>query len=386
VIRRYGASFLANHGGRLCPRQRQALRALRDCRTAALGGRVLRCNHCQAQTCLYNSCRDRHCPKCQGWQRAKWVEQRRRQLLPVEYFHVVFTVPHELAAIAQAHPAAFYRVLFSAVRETLLELAADPKHLGAALGGLMVLHTWGQNLSLHPHVHVVVPGGGLSADGTRWISCPAGFFLPVKVLSRLFRGKLLAKLKEEYRKGLKWTGSLARLANPPQFSRFLTALYRREWVVYSKPPFGGPEQVLKYLARYTHRVAISNERIESLEDGRVTFRYKDYTGGGRWRRLTLDAHEFLRRFLLHILPKGLMRIRTFGLLANRCVAAKLARCRQLLALPPAETGHTAAPHEPPAARDLPAARDSEQPCPQCGRGVLEVVEQFRRPPPIWDSS
>jgi hypothetical protein len=371
VIRRYGASFLATHGRRLCRRQRQALRALRDCRTAALGGHVLRCSHCQAQTCLYNSCRDRHCPKCQGWQRAAWVEQRRQQLLPVEYFHVVFTVPQELAPIAQAHPATFYRLLFSAVRETLLEVAADSKHLGAAIGGLMVLHTWGQNLVLHPHVHVVVPGGGLSAEGTKWISCPRGFFLPVKVLSRLFRGKLLAKLKQEHGQGMKWTGHLSHLANARQLAGFLSPLYRAEWVVYAKPPFGGPEQVLKYLARYTHRVAISNERIESLENGQVTFRYKDYAGGSRWRRMTLDAHEFLRRFLLHVLPKGLMRIRTFGFLANRCVAEKLTLCRQLLAAEPvmADEGEE---------RSQRPCRFEPQLCPKCGQGVLEIVHEFCR--------
>jgi hypothetical protein len=353
---------------------------LRDCRTAALGGRVLRCNHCGAETCLYNSCCDRHCPKCQGWERRKWVEERRDQLLPVEYFHVVFTVPHDLAAIAQAHPAMFYRLLLCAVRETLLEVAADPKHLGAAIGGLMVLHTWGQNLGLHPHVHVVVPGGGLSPDGTRWISCPPGFFLPVKVLSRLFRGKLLAKLKQEYRLGLKWTGSLAYLANPRQFNHFLTSLYSIEWVVYSKPPFGGPEQVLKYLARYTHRVAISNERIESVEDGQVTFRYKDYAGNSRWRRMTLDAHEFLRRFLLHVLPKGLMRIRTFGFLANRCAAEKLALCRQLLAVPPKQALEVDEADNPLAFLFEP------QLCAQCGQGYLEMAEEFCRRVSIFDSS
>jgi hypothetical protein len=354
------------------------LRALRDCRTAALGGHVLRCSHCQAQTCLYNSCRDRHCPKCQGWRRAAWVEQRRQQLLPVEYFHVVFTVPHELAPIAQAHPAAFYRLLFNAVRETLLELASDPKHLGAAIGGLMVLHTWGQNLMLHPHVHVVVPGGGLSPRGTQWISCPRGFFLPVKVLSRVFRGKLLAKLKQEHAKGMQWKCGLSHLADPCQFADFLSPLYSAEWVVYAKPPFGGPEQVLKYLARYTHRVAISNERIESLEDGQVTFRYKDYAGGSRWRRMTLDASEFLRRFLLHILPKGLMRIRAFGFLANRCVAAKLALCRQLLAVEPIPADHVDGPKQR-------SCLLEPQLCPRCGQGFLEIVYEFCRHPRI-DSS
>jgi hypothetical protein len=380
VIRRYGAAFLARYGQRLCGRQRRVLRVLGECRTAALGGRVLRCNDCGAETCLYNSCRDRHCPKCQGTQRAKWVEDRRRQLLPVEYFHVVFTVPHDLAAVAQAHPAVFYRLLFRAVRETLLEVAGDPRHLGAEIGGLMVLHTWGQNLGLHPHVHVVVPGGGLSADHGRWVSCPRGFFLPVKVLSRVFRGKLLAGLKAEYQRGLKWTGQLAHLAEPRQFARWLTSLYAIDWVVYAKPPFGGAEQVLKYLARYTNRAAISNERIESIDDGQVTFRWKDYARGNRWRRLTLAADEFLRRFLLHVLPKGLQRVRTFGFLANRCAAAKLALCRRLLAVLvpdtslPAEAESLAeVPHQPPR-------------CPQCERGVLELVAELCRRIPIFDSS
>jgi Putative transposase/Transposase zinc-binding domain len=278
--------------------QRKVLAALAACRTADMGGHVHRCNACGSETPLYNSCGDRHCPQCQAGNRAAWLDARRDELLPVEYFHAVFTVPHELAALAAAHPSIFYNLLFQAVRETLLEIAATPRHLGAEIGGLMVLHTWGQNLELHPHVHVIVPGGGLSPDGTKWISCAPGFFLPVRVLSRLFRGKLLAFLKWEYNRGtLTWTGGLAPLSDPVQFTRLLTAMYQKAWVVYAKAPCGGPEQVLKYLARYTYRVAISNNRIESIDAGQVTFRYKDYAHGHRCRRMTLAADEFIRRFL-----------------------------------------------------------------------------------------
>ena len=288
----------------------------------------------------------------------------------------MFTVPHELAHLAVAHPATFYRLLFHAVRETLLEVAATPRHLGARIGGLMVLHTWGQSLELHPHVHVIVPGGGLSPDGTRWVNCPRGFFLPVKVLSRVFRGKLLAGLRTAYERGaLAWTGGLAHLAHPQQFSRFLAPLYQREWVVYAKPPVGGPEQALKYLARYTYRVAISNDRIERVGDGQVTFHYKDYRRPLRRRRMTLPAEEFLRRFLLHVLPKGFVRIRSFGLLANRGRSGHLARCRELLTAPAVETVS-----QPLAAADegnLPADEPSR--CPGCRQSILRLVECTSRP-------
>ena len=297
-----------------------------------MGGHIYRCQQCGGETPLYNSCGDRHCPKCQGRKRAAWLEARQAELLPVEYFHVVFTVPHQLAPAAQAHPADFYPLLFRAVRETLLEVGAAKEHLGAQLGGVMVLHTWGQTLELHPHVHAIVPGGGLALDGQSWKACPAGFFLPVEVLSRVFRGKLLDYFKQANQAGeLPWTGGLARLAQPEEFQQYLSDLYGRDWVVYAKPAANGPEAALKYLARYTYRVAIANNRLESLENGRVTFRYRDYTQDGRWRSMTLEAHEFLRRFLLHVLPKGLVRIRSFGFLASRHRAARLARCRELLA-------------------------------------------------------
>ncbi len=324
---------------------------------------------------MYNSCGDRHCPKCQGGARAAWLEERAKELLPVEYFHVVFSVPHELTPVAAAHPARFYTFLFHAVRETLLEIAATPRHLGAQLGGLMVLHTWGQTLERHPHVHVIVPGGGLSPDGTRWISCKPGFFLPVRVLSRLLRGKLLAFLRQAYDRGeLKWTGSLAPLADPRQFAQFLTPLYQKEWVVYAKPPFGGAEQALKYLARYTYRVAISNDRIESLADGQVTFRYKAYAHGHRWRRMTLTAHEFLRRFMQHVLPRGFVRIRSFGFLANAVRDKQLTRCRQLLQAP--DPVSTKASGE---LSVLSAPGDDRHRCPHCGQGTLELVLRTLRP-------
>ena len=340
-----------------------------------MGGHLQRCTACGTQTPVYNSCGNRHCPKCQAGDRAAWLEARRQELLPVEYFHVVFTVPHELAPLAAAHPTVFYNLLFRAVRETLLQVAATPRHLGAQIGGLMVLHTWGQTLELHPHVHVIVPGGGLSPDGTRWISCKPGFFLPVRVLSRLFRGKLLAFLRQVYeREKLAWTGGLAPLADPQQFARFLSPLYEKEWAVYAKPPHNGPEQALKYLARYTYRVAISNERIESLEDGQVTFRYKAYAHGHRLRRMTLTTHEFLRRFLQHVLPRGFVRIRSFGLLSHRGRDKRLAHCRQLLGHPEPEPGP--APGEPAACR---TEAEEITRCPDCGQGTLQPVARIPRP-------
>ena len=340
-----------------------------------MGGHLLRCTACNTQTPVYNSCGNRHCPKCQAGDRAAWLEARRQELLPVQYFHVVFTVPHELSPIAAAHPGVFYNILFRAVRETLLEIALNPRHLGAHIGGLMVLHTWGQALELHPHIHAIVPGGGLSPDGTRWVPCKPGFFLPVRVLSRLLRGKLLAFLRQAYDRGeLPWTGGLAAWADQREFLRFLTPLYQKEWAVYAKPPFGGAEQSLKYLARYTYRVAISNDRIESLEDDQVTFRYKDYAHGHRWRRMTLAAHEFLRRFVQHVLPRGFVRIRNFGLLANRGRGEQLALCRQLLGVPetPTETDSDAV-------FDSAAAEVETTHCPVCGQGTLMTVCRLPRP-------
>jgi hypothetical protein len=331
---------------------------------------------------MYNSCGDRHCPQCQGEQRGAWFAARQAELLPVEYFHVVFTVPDELTPLAAAHPQWFYNRLFQAVRETLLEVAATPRHLGARIGGQMVLHTWGQTLQLHPHVHVILPGGGLTDDG-QWKACPRGFFLPVKVLSRVFRGKLLALLRQSCESdGLPWTGGLSHLAQPAALLAFLRPLYAKEWNVYAKPPTGSAEQVLKYLARYTHRVAISNRRIEALSgDGQVTFTYKDYAHGNRVQRMTLPADEFLRRFSQHVLPRGFVRLRGFGLLANCARERNLARCRealgvaQIVADSPALAGELRADQD-----EATVCSSAAQPrCPCCGQATLRPIPSLPRP-------
>jgi hypothetical protein len=329
VIRQYGEAFLGLYGSGLSAAQRQALRDLASCRTAALGGHVERCLDCGHERLAYNSCRNRHCPKCQALARAHWLDRQAEQLLPVEYHHVVFTLPAELGAVALAHPAVVYDLLLRSAAAALREVAANRKRLGAALGVLLVLHTWGQSLHHHPHVHGVVTGGGLSCDAAgkvdaapRWVACRPGFLLPVRVLGRVFRGKFLAGLRAAIGAGA--------VAAPPGGAAWWSALYAQEWVVYSKPPFGGPAQVLKYLARYTHRVAISNARLVELCDGRVTFRCKDYGDGGRDKVLTLEAVEFLRRFVQHVLPKGFVKIRHYGLLANTQREARLGLCRRLL--------------------------------------------------------
>jgi hypothetical protein len=281
VVREHGDAFLDRYGNVLLPQQRRVLSDIAACRTATLGGHVEACDRCGHQRIAYNSCRNRHCPKCQAGAAAEWTEDRRAELLPVAYFHVVFTLPAVLGPIALQNPRVVYGLLFQAAAETLQQIAADPKHLGAEIGFLSVLHTWGQNLQHHPHVHCVVPGGGLALDGSRWIACRPRFFLPVRVLSRVFRGKFLARLRAAFEQGkLSFHGRLAALADPVEFRRRLAASARTEWVVYAKPPFGGPEQVLKYLARYTHRVAISNHRLLAQEGGKVTFRWKDYVNGG----------------------------------------------------------------------------------------------------------
>ena len=367
VIREHGKEFLAKYGAPLTVAQRKALRDLAACRTAALGGHVERCADCGHERIAYNSCRNRHCPKCQALARARWLDRQAEHLLPVEYHHVVFTLPAEVAALALANPALVYDLLMRSAAATLREVAANPKRLGAAVGVLMVLHTWGQNLHHHPHVHGVVSGGGLSCDATgkvdaspRWLACRPGFFLPVRVLSRVFRGKFLAGLAAAFDQGkLHLCGALHRLADPGCRTAWWKTLYAHDWVVYSKRPFGGPAQVLKYLARYTHRVAISNARLVELCDGRVTFRYKDYADDRRQKKMTLSADEFLRRFVQHVLPKGFVKIRHYGLLANSQRQARLALCRRLLlvvnltaALPGVETAPLT-PAPPPC-------------CPHCG--------------------
>jgi hypothetical protein len=338
VIRESGEAFLSRHGGGLSGTQIQTVRDLAQCRTQALGGHVERCLDCGRERIAYNSCRNRHCPKCQAMTRAHWLAEQARHLLPVEYFHVVFTLPAEIAELARVNRVALYDLLFQAAATTLREVAANPKRLGAQVGVLMVLHTWGQNLHHHPHVHAVVTGGGLACDerGTvlespRWVSCRKGFFLPVRVLSRVFRGKYLDGVRKLFAAGkLVLAGRWASLADPQAFARFLTPLYGKDWVVYAKRPFGGPKQVLKYLARYTHRVAISNSRLVDVADGRVTFRYKDYADKHRSKTMTVSADEFLRRFVQHVLPKGFVKIRHYGLLANRRREECLALCRRLL--------------------------------------------------------
>jgi Putative transposase/Transposase zinc-binding domain len=338
VIRQYGDAFLDRHGSRLSIAQRKALRDLAVCRTAALGGHVEHCLDCGHDRIAYNSCRNRHCPKCQALARAHWLDRQAAHLLPVEYHHVVFTLPAELGSLALANPAVLYDLLMRSAAATLRDVAANPQRLGAAVGVLMVVHTWGQNLHHHPHVHCVVTGGGLSCDSAgkidvspHWQACRPGFFLPVRVLSRVFRGKFLAGLWSLSDAGkLLLPGRLAALAEAPARAGCYASLCAKDWVVYAKSPFGGPAQVLRYLARYTHRVAISNSRLLDLDNGRVTFRYQDYADSRRHKTMTLDADEFLRRFVQHVLPSGFVKVRHYGLLANRHREARLAVCRRLL--------------------------------------------------------
>ena len=331
VFRRYGAAYRQRHAGSLSRGQRRVMSAIELCRTAALGGHLEECDSCGHQRPAYDSCRNRHCPKCQSLARAQWLQDRQAELLPVEYFHVVFTLPEEIAALAYQNKEVIYGLLFRAAAETLRTIAADPKHLGAEIGFLAVLHTWGQNLLFHPHLHCVVPGGGIAPDGQHWIACRPAFFLPVRVLSCLFRRLFLDDLQTAFDHGqLQFFSSLQRLRDPKAFAQYLAPLRKSEWVVYAKPPFGGPEQVLNYLGRYTHRVAISNHRLLDIDHGKVSFRYKDYRHQARQKTLTLEADEFIRRFLLHVLPEGFQRLRHYGFLSHRYRSAKLALCRRLL--------------------------------------------------------
>jgi len=368
IIRAAGRSFIENNRSWLTGLHRKVLSAIERCRTAALGGHKDQCSRCGYQAISYNSCRNRHCPNCQTNARDKWLAARQRELLPGSYVHVVFTLPHELVPLALHNKKLVYDLLFRTSAASLLEIAADPKHLGAQIGFLSVLHTWSQNLLLHPHVHCVIPAGGLSPDHELWVRPRYPFFLPVKVLSRVFRGKFVAGLKLMFQKGdLCLPGALQPLAQHKAFHAFLRTLFRHDWVVYAKPPFGGPEHVLHYLARYTHRVAISNHRLVSFAEGKVTFRWKDYAHGNKKRLMTLSAEEFLRRFLLHVLPRGFVRIRFFGLLANRRRSALLPLCRRLIddhsdSLTTAQTV-------------TPVSSSSGSICPLCG-GPMTVVERF----------
>jgi hypothetical protein len=376
VFRTHESAFLDEFGEILSPEQRRALHDITVCRTAALGGHVEECDQCGHQRIAYNSCRNRHCPKCQATAAAQWMEAREAELLPVEYFHVVFTLPSALAPIALQNQREVYGLLFRAAAETLQKIASDPKHLGAEIGVLAILHTWGQNLQHHPHVHCVVPGGGLALDGSRWVSCRPGFFLPVRVLSRVFRGKFLALLRSAFERGrLSFHGKLSALSDAGEFEHRLAESARPEWVVYAKPPFGGPEQVLKYLARYTHRVAISNQRLVDMEDGKVRFHWKDYAHKGAQKTMSLRAVEFIRRFLLHVLPSGFVRIRHYGFLANRVCQEKLALCRNLLGVETTPESVTSDPSTKPEETSEPQHAASV--CPSCGKGRMIIVETFR---------
>jgi len=349
--------------------ERRVLRDIARCRTAALGGHVEKCDRCSHIRVSYNSCRNRHCPKCQGSAREKWLSERAGELLPVQYFHVVFTIPHEVAAISLQNRKAIYSILFETSAKTVRQVAADPRHLGAEVGFLSVLHTWGQNLEHHPHVHLIVPGGGLSKDRDTWIPARDGFFLSVKVLARLFRGKFLAALKRLHRTGkLHLGGDLASLENPEKFREFMMSLYEKEWFVYSKPPFGGPEHVLKYLSRYTHRVAISNSRIVSFEDGEVSFLWKDYAHGCKRRIMTLSAVEFLRRFLTHVLPPGFVRIRHYGFLSNRHRSGMIELCRKLL-----DVKEGSSPTKSAESSTSTDRAEVDPPCPVCKSGRMLLV-------------
>jgi Putative transposase/Transposase zinc-binding domain len=366
IVRQHGDRFLETHRVWVTGQHRRVLRAIAQCRTAALGGHRDRCEQCAQPALSYNSCRDRHCPKCLTAARNAWVAAREQELLPVGYVHVVFTLPEPLARLALVNKRVVYDLLFQAAAQTLQQVAANPKRLGGDIGGLMVLHTWGQRLQHHPHVHCVVPMGSLSPERNRWIHARPRFFLPIPVLRQVYRGKLIAGLREAYRQGrLSFPGRLAPLKADVAFRAFLRSLYRQTWVVYAKPPFGSPAHVLHYLARYTHRVAISNHRLGTVTDDAVSFRWKDYRHGSQVRTLTLDIDEFLRRFLLHVLPKRFVRIRYFGFLASRCRTRGLPQCRQALA------GAPTPPVEPPVA----APPRMSWPCPRCG-APMRIVERL----------
>ena len=367
---------MARDGARLRSEQRQALRDLAACRTAALGGHEEGCDACGQRRFAYNSCRNRHCPKCQASARARWLEARQAELLDVPYFHVVFTLPAELGPLALANQRVVYAFLFQAAAATLLQIAAQPQHLGAKIGFLAVLHTWGQNLMHHPHLHCVVPAGGFSADGQRWIEGRPNFFLPVRILSRVFRGKFMALLKQAFRSGrLRCCGDPSSRADADAFERLLDRSVRTDWVVYAKPPFGGARQVLKYLARYTHRTAISNARLSAFDGERVAFQWKDYADGNQQKTMTLTSREFTRRFLMHVLPRGFTRIRYFGYLANRHRREKLAAARQLLGREahrlPAEP-----PPQPVASAEPADELDAVARCSVCSAGRMQRLTEL----------
>jgi predicted Zn-ribbon and HTH transcriptional regulator len=382
IFRAHGPAWRRANAGHVSLGQLKVMSAIERCRTAALGGHVAACQDCGHSHIAYNSCRNRHCPKCQGAAAKDWLAARQAELLPVEYYHVVFTLPAQIADIAYHNKAVVYDILFKAAAETLLRIAADPKHLGARIGMIAVLHTWGSAMTHHPHLHWIVPGGGISPDGKEWISCRPGFFLHVRVLSKLFRRLFLERLAAAHEAGrLQFFGDHAHLADGQAFAHFLDPLRDIDWVVYAKPPFAGPEAVLTYLSRYTHRVAISNSRLIALDDKKVTFKWKDYRAkdGDLHKTMALPIAEFIRRFLTHVLPQGFHRIRHYGLFANGGRTENLARARELLGMPAPEANdtHSADDTEPPALA---------QPCPHCG-GAMIIIETFepghppRAPPP-----
>jgi Putative transposase/Transposase zinc-binding domain len=369
IFRGHGVAWRQAHAGHVSLDQLKVMSAIEGCRTAALGGHVARCEDCAYTTIAYNSCRNRHCPKCQGAAAKQWLADREADLLPVPYYHVVFTLPAAIAAIAYQNKAVLYDLLFKVSAETMLTIAADPKHLGGRIAITSVLHTWGSAMTHHPHVHMIVPGGGISLDDKRWVSCRPGFFLSVRVLARLFRRLFLEKLMAAHHAGrLSFFGDHAPLTACRAFTAYLRPLRKIEWVVYSKRPFGGPEAVLAYLSRYTHRVAISNTRLISVDDDGVTFKWKDYRidGRDRYKRMTLATDEFIRRFLIHVLPKGLHRIRHYGLFAKGACADNIARARELLAAAKPEGRPTAAAVDP-----------NKPSCPCCG-GRMIIIEVFER--------
>jgi hypothetical protein len=373
IFRGHGAAWRKANAGHVSLGQLKVMSAIESCRTAALGGHVARCEKCSHTQIAYNSCRNRHCPKCQGAAAQEWLAAREAELLPVPYYHVVFTLPAAIADIAYQNKAVIYDILFKTSAEALITIAADPKHLGARVGVLSVLHTWGSALTHHPHVHMIVPGGGISLDGTHWVACRPGFFLPVRVLSRLFRRLFLDKLVAAHQAGqLQFFGKHAPLTDAQALAAYLAPSRNVEWVVYSKRPFGGPEAVLAYLARYTHRVAISNSRLIALDDNGVTFNWKDYRieGPDRYKVMTLATHEFIRRFLSHVLPSGFHRIRHYGLFANTARADNIARARELLAVPKphSNAANSDTVQEPPTLA---------HPCPCCG-GRMIIIETFER--------
>jgi predicted Zn-ribbon and HTH transcriptional regulator len=375
IFRVHGPAWRQANAGHVSLDQLKVMSAIENCRTAALGGHVARCEKCSHTLIAYNSCRNRHCPKCQGEAANEWLAEREAELLPVPYFHVLFTLPARIADIAYQNKAVIYDLLFKASAETLITIAADPEHLGARVGILSVLHTWGSALTHHPHVHMIVPGGGISLDGSSWVTCRPGFFLPVRVLSRLFRRRFLEKLVAAHKAGeLQFFGKHAALTDARAFAAYLAPLRNGKWVVDSRPPFGGPKQVLRYLARYVHRVAISNRRLIALDDKTVTFKWKDYRidGRERYKVMTLAISEFIRRFLMHVLPRGFHRIRFYGLFAGSKRADNIARARELLAIPMLPIAAIKA-----ASATADETQEPKHACPSCG-GRMIIIERFQR--------